>query len=224
MRFGAVIAARTGSTRLPGKALLPLLGLPVITLLLRRIRTSRLLDDLIFATTTLPQDDLLAETVAAEGTRVFRGPVDDVLSRYVLAGELLEAEYGVRVTGDCPFIDGPTLDFALNACRAQPRFDLLTTKPAFPHGIDYEVYSKAVLAEVNRQTLRPDEREHILNHIYEHEGRYRIIRIAPPPGMKTDQTIFLLDTQEDYRRMQAMTAGTEDIFISPVELIRKQTA
>jgi spore coat polysaccharide biosynthesis protein SpsF len=224
MRFGAVITARTGSTRLPGKALLPLMGLPVITLLLRRIRTSRLLDDLIFATTTLPQDDRLAETVAAEGVQVFRGTVDDVLGRCVGAGDLLEAEYGVRITGDCPFVDGPTLDFVLNACRTQPRFDLLTTKPSFPHGIDYEVYALSVLADANRQNLSAPEREHMLNHLYTHEERYRIIRLAPPPELKTDRTLFLLDTQDDFRRMQTMTAGIEDIFISPAELIRRQTA
>jgi spore coat polysaccharide biosynthesis protein SpsF len=222
MRFGAIVAARTGSARLPGKALLPLMGLPVISLLLRRIRTSRMLDELIFATTTLPQDDRLAQTVAAEGVRVFRGAVDDVLDRCVQAGALLGVEYGVCITGDCPFVDGPSLDFVLSASRTLAPFDLLTTKPAFPHGIDYEVYAASVLADVNRQALGRPQREHILNHLYEHEERYRIVRLSPPPELMTAQPLFLLDTPEDYQRLQAMTAGSDDIHMTPAELIRRQ--
>lgn len=221
MRFGAIIAARTGSVRLPGKALLPIMGIPSISLLIRRIKTSRLLEEIVFATTLLSQDDALASAVEKEGVPVFRGSADDVLDRYVRAGEALKSDYIVRITGDCPFVDGPTLDYVLGECGRNMPFDLLTTKPAFPHGIDFEVYYKPCLAEINSYRLSESEREHILNYIYGNESSYKIIRVSPPENLFSDAPLFLLDTPEDYDRMKSMTQGRDDIFISPAQLIKE---
>lgn len=215
-----IIAARTGSRRLPGKALLPLMSVPVICLLIRRLKTSKLAEKIVFATTQLPEDDLLAETVKKEGIEVFRGSTDDVLNRYVEAALSFDAEYAVRVTGDCPFVDGSTLDIVLERCREIGSFDLVTTKPAYPHGIDYEVYRKNLLAEIYHLELTAEDREHILNYVYRNEDIFKIVRLEPPVELKSEKTIFLLDTPEDYQRMKTLVEGVLDIHVSPSELIR----
>jgi spore coat polysaccharide biosynthesis protein SpsF (cytidylyltransferase family) len=222
MKFGAIVSARMGSTRLPGKAMLPLMGQPVIALLLRRIRTSKLLSSLIVATTAQPEDDVLARAASATGTDIYRGPIDDVLNRYVLAGKRLEADYIVRITGNCPFVDGPTLDLVLRQVISKAPFDLLTTKPAYPPGIDFEIYAKQRLETINSLTLPPTQRENIFSYIMEHESEHTVVRVAPPDNLRCTEPIFLLDTPEDYERMQRMTAGISNIHISPAELIKRQ--
>lgn len=222
MNTVVVVAARTGSTRLPGKVLMPLMGQPLILFILRRLAVSRLADEIILATTTLEQDDRLARVVAQAGFPVFRGPSDDVLGRYVEAVRGQNVEYVVRVTGDCPLVDGTTLDHVLGACRAEHPFDLATTKPAFPRGIDYEVYSAPLLEAVNDYPdVTADDREHIMNYIYRHSERYRIVRLEPPPFLQFASE-FLIDTEDDYRRMTALLDNETTIHISAQDVAAKE--
>lgn len=221
MRFGAILAARSDSTRLPGKALLPLLGLPIVVLIVRRIRTSRLLSDFVFATTDRQVDDELAAVVAAEGVKVFRGAAEDVLHRFVEAAKMMDCDRCVRISGDCPFIGGPTLDLVLERCSEEVESDLVTTKPAFPNGIDYEIYPKAVLEKIDALELTAEEREHILNYIVNNPEQHLITRLVPPPELMCDRTIFLLDTDEDFKGMTSLTRGIDDIHVDPVDLIRR---
>jgi len=221
IKFGVIIAARSGSKRLPGKALLPLFGIPVIVLIIRRLRTSRKADKIVFATTDLPEDDVLAEVVRKEGIDVFRGASEDVLSRYVNAALRYDFNYVVRVTGDCPFVDGETLDQVLEQCVKFPSFDLATTKPNYPHGIDYEIYPKKILEEINKLDITSEDREHHLNYIYNHKSSFRIYRLQPPAELLCDETLFLLDTTSDYNLIKGMIKDINDIFISPIELIKR---
>src|SRR3974390_1575647 len=103
-QVGIVVAARIGSTRLPGKALRPLDGIPMIVFLLRRLVPARRAT-VVFATTELPADDMLAGIVAGEGFPVYRGANEDVVARYVGAAERFSLDTVVRVTGDCPFVN-----------------------------------------------------------------------------------------------------------------------
>ena len=221
MEFGVIIAARTGSARLPGKVLLPLMGLPVLVFLLRRLKTSQMTSRFIVATTDRPEDNSLAEVAEKEGARVFRGSSDNVLGRYVLAARGESFDYAVRATGDCPFIDGTTLDRVLKQCVALPSYDLVSTKPAFPHGIDYEIYPKVLFEQIDQDNPTPEEREHICNYIYSRSGQYNIVRLTPPSDMVCAQRLFLLDTPEDYSRMCRLLDGEHDIHISPADVIRK---
>ena len=197
------------------------MGIPVITLVIRRLKTSRIASQLVFATTQLAEDDELASVAEKEGVDVFRGAVDDVLSRYVEAASKYDFDYVVRVTGDCPFVDGPTLDQVLKQCITLSAFDLVTTKPAYPHGIDYEIYPKSFLESINKLPLTRKEREHHLNYIYKNEQKFKIKRLAPPVELKMRDTIFLLDTPSDYVNIKALLKDVDDIFVSPAELIKK---
>ncbi len=215
MTFGVIVAARLASRRLPGKALLPLMGLPVLKLVLRRLKTSREAGAIILATTTNAEDARLAQCAVEESVEVYRGAVDDVLGRYACAARLGTFTHVVRVTADCPWVSGETLDPVLARCRDEKGFDLVTTKPAYPHGIDYEVFSRELLEQLDRRKdLESADREHILNYVYRHEERFKIVRLSPPKELITKEAHFLLDTPDDYERMNRMLTGIADSHVS----------
>lgn len=207
------------SRRLPGKAMLSLIGLPIISLIMRRLKTSKLADKIILATSDKREDNVLGEVAVKENVSVYRGSLNDVLGRFVNAAKKYDFDYAVRVTGDGPFVDGNTLDYVLQKCidlkKIGQHFDLVTTKPAFPHGIDYEIYPKRLLEKVNNKiNLTKEEREHVTYYIYqkERDENFNIIRLEPPENLKLEKTIFLVDTYEDYEYMQKLTKGVTDIY------------
>lgn len=199
-RIGVVVAARTGSTRLPGKALLPLAGKPMILFLLDRIRASRLCDVILFATTTLAEDDYLAATVELAGYSVFRGANDDVVARYVEAAGAYRLDHVARITGDCPFVDAESLDYCFEQAVSLAPFDLVTTKGEFPVGIDYEIYNAATMSKLHKsEGLGKEDREHLTLHLYRHPERFRMKQLQPRNEWRCRHT-FTVDTAQDYHR------------------------
>jgi len=197
-RFGAVVAARTGSSRLPGKALLPLGGRPMILFLLERIRATREACAVIFATTTLPEDDELARVVGDAGYPVFRGANEDVVRRYVDAAKAYELDYVVRITGDCPFVDAETLDYCLMSAHRHAPYDLASTKGRFPVGIDYEIYRATVMAELHASAkLDAADREHLTLFMYKNPDLFKLVALEPSPAWRSTR-VFTVDTSGDY--------------------------
>ena len=202
-RTGVIVAARTGSSRLPGKVLRPLGGRPMILFLLDRLRASRLAEMPVLATTTLPGDDELAAIVIEAGNHVFRGNENDVVRRYVDAVSTHGFDYVVRVTGDCPFVDAETLDYCIDLARQQAPFDLATTKGRFPVGIDYEIYNARTMREIHEdEALDTSDREHLTLYMYKNRSRYRIIELEPRPEWRSVEH-YTVDTQDDYARAEA---------------------
>lgn len=202
MSRGILIAARMGSRRLPGKALLPLGGVPMLSYLIRRLKPSRLAPSIALATTTLPEDDPLVALAAAEGIGVFRGDENDVVKRYVDAAAHFRLSEVVRVTADCPFVSAETLDYVLQHCDAQPGFDLATTKKNFPVGIDYEVYPAHVMELLHEGgPLTAEDREHLTLHMDRRRGAFTVREIAPPLMWKEPRISFTVDTPGDYERV-----------------------
>src|ERR1700760_1158015 len=109
-RIVAIIQARMGSTRFPGKVLKPVVGKPLLWHIVHRLKQSRLIADIAIATTVNPLDEAIVEWGAAEGVTVVRGPEDDVLARFARAAELLDADIVVRVSSDAPFLDARFID------------------------------------------------------------------------------------------------------------------
>lgn len=199
MKYGALVAARTGSSRLPGKALLPLGGEPMIVFLLKRLLAHGFPAPIVFATTELAEDDRLADTVAALGVPVFRGANADVVGRFTEAANAHGIEYAIRITGDCPFVDGPSLAACLEQCDAFGRFDLATTKGTFPAGIDYEIYRTEVMRGLHRGTeLDAADREHLTKFFYDHPDLFDIRRLSPPGDWPRTGRAFTVDAPEDY--------------------------
>src|SRR6185369_5526759 len=137
----AILQARLNSTRLPGKVLLPLAGAPMILRQVERVRRASAIDQLVVATSDQASDDPLATILEEAGVEVFRGPLDDVLTRFIGALAAWPAEHVVRLTGDCPLIDPELID-ATVALHLETGADYTQNRlvdKGFPKGQDVEV-------------------------------------------------------------------------------------
>jgi spore coat polysaccharide biosynthesis protein SpsF len=158
----ALIQARMSSSRLPGKVLEPLQGVPLIVYMARRAARARLLDEVRIVTSSDASDDALAEAVAAAGLPIFRGSLDDVLDRYAAAAAASGAGEIVRLTGDCPLIDPHVIDAVVAARRdADADYASNIAPPTYPDGLDVECFSRATLERAHAHARRGPEREHV---------------------------------------------------------------
>ena len=198
MRVVAIVQARMGSSRLPGKVMLPLLGEPILTRVVRRTGRARTLDDVVVATTTRSEDDAIVALVEAEGRPVVRGSETDLLDRYLQAARAHDADVIVRVTSDCPLIDpgghrsdGPRVpagDVEYASNTLEPR--------TYPRGLDVEVIARAALERADREDRDPAWREHATPYIYRHPESFRLLRVAAEDD-HADQR-WSVDTPEDF--------------------------
>ncbi len=175
-RIICVSQARMTSTRLPGKVLMPVLGEPLLYYHLSRLQRSKLIDQLVVATTVNATDDPIDRYCRSLGVPVFRGDEADVLSRYDGAvKELGEgADVVIRVTSDCPLIDPEVVDdLAAMFINANPALDYAAIDGTrFPHGLDAEIFRRACLEEAMSKAIDPAEREHVTPYIYRRPGRF----------------------------------------------------
>jgi spore coat polysaccharide biosynthesis protein SpsF len=206
MRIFAVVQARFDSRRLPGKALLPLAGQPMLGRVFDALAQARAIDGLALATSSLASDDPLAEFARARGVACHRGPLDDVARRMLDAARALGADVIVRVSGDSPLIDPALVDRAARSLRAAPAADLVSNvhPRSFPKGQSVEAIRVAALDRAVRAMTRADEREHVTPHFYAHPENYRIVSFGaetPRPELQLS-----VDTPEDLARCAAILA------------------
>lgn len=197
MKVIGIIQARMGSTRLPGKMLLPIQGKPIIEHVVERARLAHTLSDLWLATTSSPADDVLAEWATLHGIRCYRGSEKDVLDRYYQTARVAQAEAIVRITGDCPLHDWEVIDQVVSVfqhgafdyvCNAMP--------PTFPDGLDVEVFSFRSLERAWQSAKLTSEREHVTPYIWKHPERFKIQNVLRSPDLSSLR--LTLDTKEDY--------------------------
>ena len=141
MKIVAIIQARMGSTRLPGKVLKKIVGIPAIEILLLRLGRSELIDEICIATSHNIENDVLSNTVEKLGHRIIRGSENDVLERFWDAAEATSADVIVRITGDCPVIDPKLVDKVIKLFLSS-NVDYVSNidPPTFPDGLDVEVF------------------------------------------------------------------------------------
>jgi spore coat polysaccharide biosynthesis protein SpsF len=201
-----------GSKRFPGKVLAPIGGIPVLKLIGRRLSSSQKLEDIIIATSDLQQDDIIEKVCDEENIKCFRGSENDVLRRYVLAAEGPMDRRIVRVTADCPFVSGETLDPVLEQCELNPDCALVTTKPDYPRGIDYEIVPFSILREIDKRATEPSDREHIFNFIYGKPHEFNILRLPCPNTLAKVQREFLLDTPDDLSSIEKALGSKSPLY------------
>ena len=163
----AILQARMSSSRLPGKVMMPINGEPMIYRQIERIRQASTIDEIVVATSTDPSDDSLAEFMLEKGIEVFRGSLDDVLSRF---SEIQKDKYAtaiIRLTGDCPLIMPELID-AMVAKFYEANVDYLsnTLEPRYPDGLDVEVIKPSVFGKLEEFNLSWAEKEHVTLGIY----------------------------------------------------------
>lgn len=149
-------------------------GRPLIAHVVERARASRRIDDVILATTVAPTDDALQAWAQDEGVRVTRGPVDDVLRRYLLAADAAGADVIVRITADDPMKDPDVIDATIELYRSGCLdFAYNNQPPSFPEGLDVEVFSVAALRLADDKAADPFEREHVTQYFYRNPKLFR---------------------------------------------------
>lgn len=162
----AVVQARMGSTRLPGKVLADLSGKPLLSQMINRVRRSQRIDGLVVATSVGAKDDAIVDVCEQLQTPVYRGDEQDVLSRFVGAASSMSATAVVRLTADCPMIDPEIIDDIVNAF-GKSDFDYASNcnVRTFPDGLDVEVFSMDALIEANERSTESFSREHVTPYI-----------------------------------------------------------
>ena len=141
-----ILQARIGSSRFPKKVISDLSGRPMILFQLERIKRCKKVNEIILATTSKVEDDILFDIGIKNGVKVFRGSENDVLSRYCGAATHTKAEIIIRLTGDCPLIDPQMIDNAIEIFK-KGNYDYISNcnPPSFPDGLDLEIFTKQVL-------------------------------------------------------------------------------
>ena len=203
----AILQARMSSSRLPGKVLKPLAGAPMVLRQIERVQAARSIDALVLATSTDPTDDGLASVARDAGVRVHRGPLNDVLARFIGTLEATPAETVVRLTADCPFADPEIIDAAIDLHLTRGA-DYTSNTPdtfAFPKGLDVEVISAQTLRRAAKNPS-PDAREHVTWDIWQHPQSWRIAWMSSQ-GADDGDIRWTVDTPDDYAFAAAVYEG-----------------
>jgi spore coat polysaccharide biosynthesis protein SpsF len=193
----AVIQARMGSTRLPGKVVKPILGQPLLARMLERVKRAAKIDAIIVATSVKTEDNEVANLAVAAGVSVFRGAEKDVLDRFYQAAKLAGAKAVVRLTGDCPLQDPAVIDEVV--ARFQSRGCDYTSMPRnYPEGLDVEIFSFKALERAAAEARLPSEREHVSPYIKNHPEFFKLDE-AWTSGTKDEASLhWSVDTAADF--------------------------
>lgn len=205
MSIVAIIQARMASTRLPGKILLDLVGEPLISHVIDRVRNIRLLDGFIVATTVKPVDDQTVELCRRSGWPCFRGSEGDVLDRYYQASKHSKAQHIVRVTADCPLVDPKEADRLIAkhlSTGADYTHNLTVWGSGMALGTGCEVLTFEALEASWNEGLQPHHREHVDEYVYEHPELFHIEMISAPRELRRPEFRLTVDTTEDFDLMR----------------------
>ena len=202
----AIVQARMGSTRLPGKVLADIGGEAMLGHIVGRVRRSCMIGKAIVATSTAKEDDMLAEYCREKGFAVFRGSESDVLDRYYQAAKTFGAESVVRVTGDCPLIDAEVIDRVIAAYLAEGcdyASNILVC--TYPDGLDAEVFSFSALEIAWREARRAGDREHVTPFLRS-SGRFRLRNVENELGHSLRHLRWTVDEPCDLEFVRAVFA------------------
>jgi len=202
----AILQARMSSSRLPGKVLRPVLGEPMIGRQVERLRRSTRLTGLTIATSVDASDDVIEAYANQIGVACFRGPLDDVLARFIGALEAAGSpKTFVRLTADCPLADWRLLDACIDAHQAVGA-DYTHNSPGwtYPKGLDVEICETAALRRADAEGRTAYDREHVTPYIYGHPELFRIEAVTRDPPLRYRWTV---DTPEDFAFVTAVYAA-----------------
>lgn len=197
----AIVQARMGSTRFPGKMLAKLREIAILDWVLRRLKRARRVDRVILATSTDSKDDILEELAEECGVAVFRGSEGDVLGRFAQAAQQSRADLVVRVCADNPFVDPGEIDRLIEhfethpadyACNHQDRLG-----SRYADGFGAEIFKATLLETLNRSVMDSREREHVTLHLWENSKNFHLTAVPAPPELSFPELRFDVDRPED---------------------------
>jgi spore coat polysaccharide biosynthesis protein SpsF len=170
-----ILQVRTSSSRLPRKALCPIIGRPMLSHQLERLRRARRLDRLVVATSGDLSDNGIQQLCESLAVECFRGSLEDVLDRFYQAAKSTGATDLVRLTGDCPLADPNIIDQVIDYyLKSHLDYVSNTLEPTFPDGLDVEVFSFRCLEAAAHEARLPSHREHVTPFIYSQPQRFTL--------------------------------------------------
>jgi spore coat polysaccharide biosynthesis protein SpsF len=192
----AVIQARMGSTRLPGKVLADIGGRSMLGRVCDRVRRAETIDRCVVATSEAPADRAIVEACRRLDVGCFCGSEHDVLDRFQQAAVYHGADVIVRITADCPLIDPEVTDRVVRAYLSRrPDYASNTLVRTWPRGLDTEVMTAAALARAAREATEPYQRAHVTPYLYQHPQRFRLLAVRDRDDASEHR--WTVDTPED---------------------------
>ena len=221
-KTAAIIQARMGSTRLPGKVMKDLKGKPVLWHVIERVKQAKNIDQTIIATTTAQRDSIIFEKAKEWGVKAYRGSEEDVLARYYEAANKYEIDTVVRITSDCPLIDPHIIDEIVEYYNNSCDYTLVTNAGSdlnnrtYPRGLDTEVFSFEVLEKAYKKAEEKYQREHVTPYIYENYDDIYYYK----NNKDLSNYRLTLDTKEDYELIKAiydkLYHGKHDFYLNEI--------
>ncbi|MBM6997248.1 glycosyltransferase family protein [Paenibacillus sp. DXFW5] len=219
MKIIVVIQARMGSTRLPGKILMPLGEHDNLYYVTARSKSIPEVDEVIVATSRLAQDDVVEKWCDEHQIICYRGSEEDVLERYIEAAKPYQPDYVIRVTADCPFLD---VEMAQDMIRLihKEDVDIVDLGADLPRGLAVEAISYAALKYIDQHGQESRHREHVTYYAYEYKGQFKRAVYHPPVSRLYPQLRITLDTEEDYALISAVANHFKDPHISSAAVLQ----
>lgn len=211
MKTLVVVQARTSSTRLPNKVLLPVAGAPMLARMIERLSFAEAEFDLTIATTHDPADDSIVAIAQRAGAGCFRGHPTDCLDRHYRAAVEARADRVVKIPSDCPLVDPKIVDRVLAA--ASPEHDYVSNlhPQSYPDGNDVEVMTMNALETAHREATKPFEREHTTPFLWDRPERFRLANVAWERGIDLSMSHrFTVDYREDYELVREVFEALYD--------------
>ena len=213
MNVVCIMQTRTGSTRLPNKVLKKICGKTVLEHDINRLKKANTIDKIVVATTTLEQDNIIAEIAEKSSVIYFKGSEDDVLSRYYYAAKENDADIVIRVTSDCPLIDPKIIDdmvLKFVELRGDENIDYLSNKikMTYPRGLDVEIFTFEALQRSFKEGSKAYEREHVTPYIYLNPDKFNFESYENDKDYSEFR--WTLDTEEDLKLIEIIYSNLYD--------------
>jgi len=200
-KFTAIIQARMTSTRLPGKVLMEVMGRPLLSYQIERLRLSREIHKIIIATTVDKEDNPVESFAQQEDIKVYRGSENDVLDRYYQAARQYQADHIVRITADCPLIQ-PDICDQVARIYIKSDVDYAYMSKRFAEGLGCEIFNFTTLERAWNEARMKSEREHVTLYIRNHPDIFQIIRVENK--INDSRYRFSVDEKEDFLVVKAI--------------------
>lgn len=201
----AIIQARIGATRLPGKVLMLIGKKPMLQRVIESVKRASLVDKVMVATSDRKQDNLVARLCKKLNIKCFRGSEEDVLERYYGAAKSSKARIVVRITSDCPFIEPLIIDEVIKI-HLENKNDYTANDAgiSYPRGTDVEVFNFKSLERAYLEAKKTEEREHVTPYFYKNQKIFKVEILKAKGILKRPEIRLCVDTKEDLAAMRAI--------------------
>lgn len=218
MKIIVVIQARMGSSRLPGKILMPMGNTDNLTYVVERCKKIKGINEVIVATSSLSQDDIVERWCESNQVKFYRGSEEDVLTRFIEAAKPYNPDYVIRVTADCPFVDYKMASDMV-ALIKEKKVDIIDLEGQLPRGLAVEIISYKALQYINYNGLEKRHREHVTYYAYEFKTEFTRTSYTVNSTNKAAALRITLDTEEDYKLLTQIANYFDNIFVSSKDIV-----